>query len=71
MHILVTGAGGFIGSHAADASPHAATPTSSSALALLSFIGYAFMEARYFLEKWIPGDGAAIVETIVLPVDSR
>ena len=26
-----------------------------SALALLSFIGYAFMEARYFLEKWIPG----------------
>ena len=37
-----------------------------SALALLSFIGYAFMEARYFLEKWIPGDGAAMVETIVL-----
>ncbi len=30
-----------------------------SALALLSFIGYAFMEARYFLEKWIPGDGAS------------
>jgi hypothetical protein len=42
-----------------------------SALALLSFIGYAFMETRYFLEKWIPGDGAAMVETIVLPVDSR
>ena len=37
-----------------------------SALALLSFIGYAFMAARYFLEKWIPGDGAAMVETIVL-----
>ena len=37
-----------------------------SALALLTFIGYAFIEARYFLEKWIPGDGAAMVETIVL-----
>jgi hypothetical protein len=37
-----------------------------SALGLLSFIGYAFVEARYFLEKWIPGDGAAMVETIVL-----
>jgi len=37
-----------------------------SALALLSFIGYTFMAARYFLEKWIPGDGAAMVETIVL-----
>src|SRR5687767_10496543 len=37
-----------------------------SALALLSFIGYAFIVARYFLEKWIPGDGAAMVETIVL-----
>jgi hypothetical protein len=37
-----------------------------SALALLSFIGYAFIEARYYLEKWIPGDGAAMVETIVL-----
>jgi hypothetical protein len=42
-----------------------------SALALLSFIGFAFIAARYFLEKWIPGDGAAMVETIVLPVDSR
>lgn len=37
-----------------------------SALALLSFIGYAFIEARYYLEKWIPGDDAAMVETIVL-----
>jgi len=37
-----------------------------SALALLSFIGYTFMAVRYFLEKWIPGDGAAMVETIVL-----
>ena len=32
-----------------------------SALALLSFIGYTFMEARYGLEKWIPGDGAVMV----------
>ena len=37
-----------------------------SALALLSFIGYTLMEMRYFLEKWIPGDGAAAVETIVV-----
>jgi hypothetical protein len=37
-----------------------------SALALLSFIGYALMEMRYFLEKWIPGDGAAMVETIIV-----
>ncbi len=35
-----------------------------SALALLSFIGYVFLMSRYFLEKWIPGDGAAAVETI-------
>jgi len=32
-----------------------------SALAQLSFSGYALMEIRYFLEKWIPGDGAAMV----------
>ena len=37
-----------------------------SALALLSFIGFAFIVARYYLEKWIPGDDAAMVETIVL-----
>ncbi len=37
-----------------------------SALALLSFIGYTLMEMRYFLAKWIPGDGAAAVETIVI-----
>ena len=37
-----------------------------SALALLSFIGYTLMEMRYFLGKWIPGDGAAAVETIVI-----
>src|SRR3990172_7482662 len=35
-----------------------------SALSLLSFIGYVFLMSRYFLEKWIPGDGAAMVETI-------
>lgn len=37
-----------------------------SALALLSFIGYTLMEMRYFLGKWIPGDSAAIVETIIV-----
>lgn len=37
-----------------------------SALALLAFIGYALMEMRYFLAKWIPGDDAAAVETIVI-----
>jgi len=35
-----------------------------SALALLAFIGYVLMEFRYFLERWIPGNGAAAVETI-------
>ena len=37
-----------------------------SALALISFIGYALMETRYFLEKWIPGDNAAAIETILI-----
>ena len=37
-----------------------------SALALLSFIGYVLMEMRYFLEKWIPGDTAAGVETLIV-----
>ncbi len=37
-----------------------------SILALLSFIGYTLMEMRYFLSKWIPGDSAAAVETIVI-----
>ena len=35
-----------------------------SAMALLSFIGYVFLMSRYFLEKWIPGDSAAMAETI-------
>jgi hypothetical protein len=35
-----------------------------SALSLLSFIGYIFLMSRYFLEKWIPGDRAAAIETI-------
>jgi hypothetical protein len=35
-----------------------------SALSLLSFIGYIFLMSRYFLEKWIPGDSAAAIETI-------
>jgi hypothetical protein len=37
-----------------------------AALALLSFIGYVLMEFRYFLERWIPGNGAAALETIVV-----
>ena len=37
-----------------------------SALALLSFIGYVLMEMRYFLGKWIPGDNAAAVETLIV-----
>jgi hypothetical protein len=35
-------------------------------VALLSFIGYTLMEMRYFLESWIPGDGAAMLETLVI-----
>ena len=37
-----------------------------SALSLLAFIGYALMEMRYFLEKWIPGDTAAAVEMLIV-----
>lgn len=37
-----------------------------SALTLLSFIGYALMEMRFFLEKWIPGDNAAAVEMFIV-----
>ena len=31
-----------------------------SAIAMLSFIGYALLEFRYFLEQWIPGIKAAV-----------
>ncbi len=37
-----------------------------TALTLLSFIGYALMEMRYFLAKWIPGDTAAAVEALIV-----
>src|SRR3972149_2330694 len=37
-----------------------------STLSLLAFIGYALMEMRYFLEKWIPGDNAAAVEMFIV-----
>lgn len=37
-----------------------------ASLSLLSFIGYTLMEMRYFLEKWIPGDNAAMIEVIVI-----
>ncbi len=35
-----------------------------SVLATLSFIGYAILESRYFLEQWIPGISAAVLETL-------
>ncbi len=35
-----------------------------SVLAMLSFIGYAILESRYFLEQWIPGITAAVLETL-------
>jgi hypothetical protein len=41
-----------------------------STLSLLAFIGYALMEFRYFLEKWIPGVTAAAIETIAVLVIS-
>lgn len=37
-----------------------------STLALLSFVGYAFLEARYTLAEWIPGDGAAMIQTFIV-----
>ena len=37
-----------------------------SMLSLLAFIGYALMEMRYFLAKWIPGDTAAAVEMFIV-----
>ncbi|MBI3165896.1 MAG: hypothetical protein HYZ24_14530 [Chloroflexi bacterium] len=37
-----------------------------STLSLLAFIGYALMEMRYYLAKWIPGDTAAAVELFVV-----
>ena len=35
-----------------------------SAMTLISFVGYVFLMSRYFLENWIPGDSAAMMETI-------
>jgi hypothetical protein len=37
-----------------------------SSLALLAFIGFALMEFRFFLEKWIPGPTAAMLEALVV-----
>ncbi|MGZ5491674.1 MAG: hypothetical protein ACXWE6_13185 [Nitrososphaeraceae archaeon] len=37
-----------------------------SSAALLAFIGYIFMEMRYTLGNWIPGNTAAMVETVVI-----
>ncbi len=39
-----------------------------SVIALLAFVGYAFLESRYFLEQWIPGVAAAAIETVVVLV---
>ncbi|MFQ5944506.1 MAG: hypothetical protein ACE5JF_13240 [Anaerolineales bacterium] len=35
-----------------------------SVIAMLSFIAYALLESRYFLEQWIPGRTAAALETL-------
>ena len=37
-----------------------------AAVALLSFVGYTLMEMRYYLAKWIPGDGPAAAETVAI-----
>lgn len=37
-----------------------------SVWSLLAFIGYTLMEMRFFMEKWIPGEMAAMMETIVI-----
>ena len=37
-----------------------------SVIALLSFIGYAFLESRYFLRDWTPSVSAAAVQMLVL-----
>ena len=39
-----------------------------SVFAMLSFIGYALLESRYFLEQWIPGITAAVLETLFVLV---
>ncbi len=46
--------------------PSLSTVITISSLALLAFIGYALMEFRYFLENWIPGPTAAMVEAFVV-----
>ena len=37
-----------------------------SAIAMLSFVGYAFLEAYFFLGQWLPGTTAAAAETLVV-----
>ncbi len=36
------------------------------AIALLSFVGYVFLEARFFLGQWIPGNTAVAIEILVV-----
>ena len=33
---------------------------------MLSFSGHTFLEARYFLGQWIPGNTATVIETLVV-----
>jgi hypothetical protein len=37
-----------------------------SVVAVLAFIGYAFLESRYFLNDWTPGVGAAALQMVVM-----
>jgi hypothetical protein len=39
---------------------------SLSVIALLAFVGYVFLESRYFLEQWLPGVAAAAIETVIV-----
>jgi hypothetical protein len=46
--------------------PSLSTAITVSSLALLAFIGYALMEFRFFLEQWIPGPTAAMLEALIV-----
>jgi hypothetical protein len=47
-------------------SPSLSTVITVSSLALVAFVGYALMEFRFFLENWIPGPTAAMLEAVVV-----
>lgn len=46
--------------------PSRSTAITLSSLALVAFVGYALMEFRFFLENWIPGPTAAMLEALVV-----